>query len=395
MVGHKVLIENKKNQKWPSWPVYGYAEKKSINRVLSSNQIFASKEVRSFEKEFAKFNNSKYAKCVGNGTQGLHLALAALDIGVGDEVIVTNYSWISSASCILMQNAIPVFCDIEEDTLGIDPKKIINKITKKTKAIIVVHMFGYMCKIDKIAEIAKQKKIYLIEDASHAHGSSYKKINAGNYGDIGVFSLHQRKNLPSGEGGILVCKKEKINKRIYQLRSFGSKELSFNYRMTEFCAAIGRVRLKKLKKDNKIRRSNADFLIRIFKDFEGITFLKPMNKSKCVYHKLVLKFNKNYFKLNLKKFIKKLQMNGILIKETYPPLNEHPHFNPIVKPARGIPWKWKLLSKNRCLPLKLKNLKFPISNNLINNVLIELDINPLVTKKMLKNFYELCLKFKK
>ena len=391
----KELTEKKKNQKWPSWPIYGEREKKSINRVLSSNQIFASKEVKLFEKEFANFNNSKFASCVGNGTQGLHLALAALDIGVGDEVIVTNYSWISTASCILMQNAIPVFCDIEEDTLGIDPNKIISKISKKTKAIIVVHMFGYMCKIDKITEIARRKRIHLIEDASHAHGSSYKKIKAGNYGDIGVFSLHQRKNLPSGEGGILVCKNKKIYKKIYQLRSFGSKELSFNYRMTEFCASIARERLKKLNKDNKKRQDNAEYLFRIFKDFEGITLLKPMVKSECVYHKLVLKFKKKYFKFNIKDFIRKVQMNGILIKETYPPLNEHPHFNPIGRPARGIPWKWKLVSKNRSFPLRLKNLKFPISNKLINNNLIELDINPLVTKSMLKNFYKLCLKFKK
>ena len=385
----------KNSNHWPTWPKYGEKERISINRVLSSNQISGAKEVEFFEKEFASYNNSKFAHCVGNATQGLHLALAALNIGVGDEVIVTNYSWISTASCILMQNAVPVFCDIEEDTLGINPDEIVKKISKKTKAIIIVHMFGYMCKIDKISKIAKQKKIHLIEDASHAHGSSYKKIKAGNYGDIGVFSLHQRKNLSSGEGGIVVCKSKKIAKKIYQLRSFGSRELSYNYRMTEFCAAIARVRLKNLKRDNKKRQNNAEFLSKIFKDFKGINFLKPKDKSECVYHKLVLKFQKKYFKINLKGFIRKMQNNGVLIKETYPPLNEHSHFNPVIRSSRGIPWKWKLVSRNNNFPLMLKNLKFPVSNKLIKTTLIELDINPQVTKKMLKNFHKLCLKFRK
>ncbi len=385
----------KNSSHWPSWPRYGDKERKSINRVLSSNQISGAKEVEFFEKEFAVFNNSKFAHCVGNATQGLHLALAALNVGVGDEVIVTNYSWISTASCILMQNAIPVFCDIEEDTLGINPKEIEKKISKKTKAIIIVHMFGYICKIEEIAKIAKQKKIHLIEDASHAHGSSYKKIKAGNYGDIGVFSLHQRKNLSSGEGGIIVCKSKKIAKKIYKLRSFGSKELSYNYRMTEFCAAIARERLKNLNSDNKKRKNNAEFLFKTFKNFKGITFLKPRDKSECVYHKLVLKFQKKYFRFNLKVFIKKMQKKGVLIKETYPPLNEHSHFNPVIRSSRGIPWKWKLISNNKKFPLMLKNLKFPVSNKLIKTNLIELDINPHVTKKMLINFYKLCLKLRK
>ena len=191
-----------KNISWPTWPNYTKKDVASVIRVVRSNQIFAAKEVKKFEEQFSKYNKSKYVKAVGNATQGLHLALSALEIGHEDEVIVTNYSWISTASCILMQNAKPVFVDIELDTLGADPSKIEKSITKKTKAIIVVHMFGNPCKILEIKKIGKKNKLYLIEDASHAHGSTINKKKIGNFSDISVFSCHQRKNLSAGEGGL-------------------------------------------------------------------------------------------------------------------------------------------------------------------------------------------------
>ena len=123
-----------KTIKWPTWPNYTKKDVDAVKRVIKSNQIFAAKEVKKFEAQFSKYNKSKYVKAVGNATQGLHLALSALNIGYGDEVIVTSYSWISTASCILMQNARPVFVYIELDTLGADPKKIEKAITKKNKS---------------------------------------------------------------------------------------------------------------------------------------------------------------------------------------------------------------------------------------------------------------------
>ncbi|MDA7636498.1 aminotransferase class I/II-fold pyridoxal phosphate-dependent enzyme, partial [Candidatus Pelagibacter sp.] len=219
-----------KKIQWPSWPNYTKKDVSAVTKVVKSNQIFSANEVRKFENQFSKFNKSKYVKAVGNATQGLHLALSALEIGYGDEVIVTNYSWISTASCVLMQNAKPIFVDIELDTLGADPKKIEKLITKKTKAIIVVHMFGNPCKINEIKKIASKNKIYLIEDASHAHGAEYNKKKVGNFSDIAVFSCHQRKNLSAGEGGLVVSKNKLLDNRVYKLRSFGEKKLSYNYR---------------------------------------------------------------------------------------------------------------------------------------------------------------------
>lgn len=373
-------MKNLKKKKWTKWPLYGVDEKLAVNRVINSNQLFAKKEVKNFEKEFQDYNESKNVYCVGNATQGLHLALAALGIGVGDEVIVTNYSWISSASCILMQNAVPIFCDIEEETLGIDPEKIISKITNKTKAILFVHMFGNPCKIKKIQSIAKKYKLYLIEDASHAHGATYDGKKIGNFSDVAVFSAHQRKNLSCGEGGIVVSKKENIGREIYKLRSFGAKELSYNYRMTEFSAAIGRVRLKKLNDENRIRNENANYIFEKTKNFEEFCFIKPDLNSYSSYHKLILKIEK---KINLNNFILEMNKMGISFEKTYPPLNIHSNFNPSKKIARGIPWKWTLY-KNSIKAQKNQNkLNFPKTEELSLRKLAQIDIDSTVNKSNL------------
>ena len=154
--------------------------------------FFAGKKVLEFESKFKDFTNSKYAVAVGNATQGLHLSLAALNIGKGDEVITTPFSFISSASSILMQNAIPIFVDCISETLSPNFNEIEKKITNRTKAIILVHPFGYSFRADEIKKLCKKYNLYFIEDASHAHGLIYKKKHAGTFGDIGVFSLHQR-----------------------------------------------------------------------------------------------------------------------------------------------------------------------------------------------------------
>ncbi len=316
-----------KNIKWPTWPNYTKKDVASVIRVVKSNQIFAAKEVKKFEEQFSKYNKSKYVKAVGNATQGLHLALSALEIGYGDEVIVTNYSWISTASCILMQNAKPVFVDIELDTLGADPSKIEKSITKNTKAIIVVHMFGNPCKISKIKKIAKKYKLYLIEDASHSHGSTINNKKVGNFSDISVFSCHQRKNLSAGEGGLVVSKKKIIDNKIYKLRSFGDKKLSYNYRMTEFCAAIGQNSLKNLDFENKYRNNNVAYLFKNFSFSKYFKIIEPQKGCSTTYHKLPLIYEYKKFNKNIDFFIKFMNNSGIPFSHAYTPLNHHSNFN--------------------------------------------------------------------
>jgi len=377
---------------WPVWPQYGRKEKLAIDKVLASNQLFAAKQVKLFEKKFSKFIDSKFALGVGNATQGLHLALAALNVGENHEVITTPFSWISSASCILMQNAIPVFADCDEKTLSLDPVEVKKKFSNRTKAIIYVHPFGYPSNnISKVYKIAKKYQINLIEDASHAHGLKINGKYAGNFSDISVFSLHQRKAIPVGDGGVVATKSKNLYEKIRRLRSFGDKDLSYNYRMTEFAASLGCVRLERLNKDNEIRIKNAEYLIKLFKNND---YLQPLelNTSKPVYYKFLLKI-KNPSKI-MDKSIFEIQKKGIpllKIRKGWNLLHRHPHFNPRINLARGIPWK-KPEYKGQMKNVIYKKLKFPKIEYIVDKQLLELDISPPVNKNLLTKFYNLVSK---
>jgi perosamine synthetase len=358
---------------WPSWPQYGDEEYAAVDRVIRSNQIYADEEVRKFEHQYAEYSNCSYALGLGNATQGLHLALAALDIGIGDEVIVTPYSWISSASCILMQNAVPVFCDIERESFGIDPQKIEEKITNRTKAIIVVHMFGYPAKMAEISAIADKHGIPIIEDASHAHGAKIGNVSVGNFGAISVFSLHQRKALSVGDGGIVCTNQERIYKKIRKLRSFGDDDLSYNYRMTEFAGALGQVGLNKLNQHNKIRQQNAELLAELLTNQKDIKVLIGNESNETVYYAVLIMVIGNFSDLDAR--ISQLQNLGIPIRKTWAPLHVHPHFNPLDIPARGLPWQhsdYDGLMKGKVY----SQLDLPVTNEYCPNKLLELYIHP-------------------
>lgn len=356
-------MNKNKKIKWPLWPRYDKKCETLVSKVVKANRIFNGPKVKEFEKKFQKFNDSNFAVAVGNGTQALHLALAAINVNHNDEVIVTNFSWISSASCILMQRARPVFCDIEKSTLGIDPDEIEKKITKKTKAIIVVHMYGIICKIKEIKKIAKKYRLKIIEDASHAHGATLNGNKAGNFGDIGIFSLHQRKNIPSGEGGIIVCKNKKIANTIYKLRSFGHPELSYNYRMSEFSAVLALYFLKKIDKENNTRQKNAEYLIRKLKKNKNIKFYYPDKNRKSSFYKLIINFNFKK-KINLNYIVKKLNKTNIPVSRVYQPLNIHSHFN-------------KKNLKKLNINADTNSIKYPVTYQVYNYKLLQIDINSL------------------
>lgn len=376
---------------WPEWPIFFNEEQKKIKEVLKTNILFNGRETKQLELEFSKYNNSKYVKVVGNATQGLHLSLAALGIGAGDEVIVTNYSWISTASCILMQNAIPVFVDIEPKNLSIDLNQIEKKINSKTKAIIFVHMFGYITDPYKLIRLAKKYKLKLIEDASHAHGASYQNKKAGNFGDIAVLSMQQRKNLSCGDGAIVVCKNNYLSNKIYQLRSFGNKELSYNYRISEIAAGIARVRLKRLNQENKQRKEIALKIEKKMNSLKSISILKPEKNTTAVYYKLIFFYEYKNFKKNLDFFIKFMNQNKIPITKTYPPLNLHSNFNLDFIPARGTTWKKPFTKKK--FPKKMKYLHFPITSELSLKRVFQLNIPPYLKEKHINNLVNKIKKF--
>lgn len=370
-----------RSKPWPTWPTYTTEDERAVIRVIRSNQLFAANEVASFEKEYSQYVGSNYAKALGNATQGLHLALAALDIGINDEIIVTGYSWISSASCVLMQNATPVFVDCECETYGLDPDKIKTAISQNTKAIILVHMFGYPAKVEEVLKIAKDNKISLIEDASHAHGASVNGKFCGTFGDIGVFSLHQRKSLPAGDGGIIVTNSDNINQKIYRLRSFGDESLSYNYRMTEFTAAIARTRLQYLDQQNLIRIHNAEYLQSLLIDTDYINVKKPRTCAKGVYYSVCIEYSGWRVGVGLANFLEYLLTQGVPFRKTWQPIHKHPHFNPKSIPPRGIPWNSFKSEKEQICIKRMKDIKLPNIENLCENVVIELDVHPPVNFK--------------
>ncbi len=259
-----------------SLPVTGDEEWQALKEPLATGWLTAGPKVRAFETAFAERHQVKYAIAVTSATTALHLALVALDIKEGDEVIVPAFTWVSTANVVLYQGAKVVFCDIDPATFNLDPTQLASKITPKTKAIMVVHLFGLCAPMDEIKAIAGN--IPLIEDGACAAGSAYKGVPAGGLGLMGCFSFHPRKSITTGEGGMITTNDDVLGEKLQILRNHGasiSEEqrhhgakpyilpdfnvLGYNYRMTDLQGAIGEVQLKKL--DNFIdeRAKWADF----------------------------------------------------------------------------------------------------------------------------------------
>jgi len=268
-------------KKFKSYNTIGNEEKTAVNRVLDEGvlsgfmgswdekQFFGGKEVRQFENNWSKFIDVKHTITVNSASSGLHIALKACDIKAGDEVIVSPFSMSVSASAPLLWGAKPVFADIDENHYNISPESIKEKITKKTKAIIVVHIFGCPADMDEIMKIAKDYKLCVIEDASQAPGALYKGKNVGSIGDIGIFSLNVHKHIQTGEGGICTTNSDEMALKMQLLRNHAevvvkdieredlSDLIGFNFRLTEIQAAIATEQLKKLQKEIEIRQNYA------------------------------------------------------------------------------------------------------------------------------------------
>jgi len=234
--------------------------KEAIERVLDSGWYVLGQEVSKFEEEFANYNDIDHCIGVGSGTEALNIALQALEIGSGDEVITTSHTAVATASAIDLAGATPVFVDIEKDYYTIDPKLIDAAITNKTKAIIPVHIYGQPCDMDPIIKIARSCNLKVIEDCAQAHGARYKSERVGTIGDIGCFSFYPTKNLGAiGDGGALLTCDKKIAEKIRLMREYGweqryiSSLKGWNSRLDEIQAAVLRVKLMKLDTDNSRR----------------------------------------------------------------------------------------------------------------------------------------------
>jgi len=276
--------------------------------AVKSGQWLHGKRTEEFEKQFAKFCNVKYAASVSSGTTALFLALKKFDVKKGDEVLVPSFSFVATASTVSMCGAKPVFVDINAKNFTIDPKDIERKITKKTKGIVPVHLFGHSADMDQIMKIAKQQSLFIIEDAAQAHGSRYKGKKIGSIGHVACFSFYPSKNLTvCGDGGMVTSNNHNFIEKIKILRNHGRKEkyihttLGYNFKLSEIQAGIGIVRLKNLAKNNLLRRKIAH---RYDTDLSQ-SVIKPGEESwgTHVYHQYSIQTNlrdklKNYLTKN-------------------------------------------------------------------------------------------------
>jgi perosamine synthetase len=281
-------------------PSFGNEEVEAVKKVLESGIVASGPRTQTFEKEFSEYLSVDHAIAVTNGTVALDVSLKALELGPGDEVITSAFSFVASGNCILFQKSKPVFADINPKTFNIDPSDVAEKITAKTKAIIPVHMFGQPAEMTALKEIAEDKGIWLVEDAAQAHGAEYNKKKAGTIGNMGCFSFYATKNMTVGEGGMITTNNEKLAAKVRSLINHGQNRkyhhdtLGYNYRMTDLCAAIGLVQLKKLDGFNMKRRENAALLSNGINNIKGLTSPYVDKKVKHVFHQYAIRVEDNY-----------------------------------------------------------------------------------------------------
>ncbi len=324
-----------------------------IKKVVKFNDFTLGFEVERFENNFKKLINAKYCIGVGSGTDAIYMSLKCLGLSNNDEVITTPYTFYATINAIAQAGCKPVYVDAKDD-FNINPDLIEKKITKKTKAILVVHWAGRICEMEKIKKIAKKHKLYLIEDACHAALATKNGIYAGNFGDIGCFSLHPLKNLNVwGDGGMIVTKNKNIEKKLKLLRNHGLinrneiKIFGINSRLDTVQAVVANHLLGKLKHITKKRRYNAFLLDEGLKNNENIKIPTRKEKLVEVFHLYCLRANKR------DKLIKFLNSKGIDAKKHYPiPMHLQTPSKKIGNYKRGdFPFAEKLCDETVSLPV--------------------------------------------
>ncbi|MCM1567415.1 MAG: DegT/DnrJ/EryC1/StrS family aminotransferase [Dehalobacter sp.] len=280
-------------------PLIGQEEIDGVIEVLKSGTIAEGQKVKEFEEAFARYIGVEHAVAVNSGTAALHVALLARGIGKGDEVITTPFTFIATANCIIYANAKPVFADIDPDTYNIDPEDIKRKITKNTKAIIPVDLYGHPADMKPIVDIAEDYGLSVIEDACQAHGAEYDGKKCGSF-QTGCFSFYPTKNMTTSEGGIITSNDPEFDERARMIKSHGSKVryyhdiLGYNLRMTDISAAIGLAQLKKVTAFNEKRIENSKYLTRRLEGIRGIK--TPVIKQGCkhVFHQYTIRITKEF-----------------------------------------------------------------------------------------------------
>jgi len=308
-------------------------EKEYVNEAISTGWIGSSgKFIERFEDLFAKYCRTSYGVSCCNGTVALHLALAALGIKKGDEVVIPAFTMIATANAVLYTGATPVLVDCDEETWCIDSKKIEEKITPKTRAIMPVHIYGHPCDMDPIIETARKHNLHVIEDAAEAHGAEYKGKRCGSLGDIGCFSFYVNKIITTGEGGMCVTNSKELAERMKKLKNhafetprFVHKEGGFNYRFTNIHAAIGLAQAENAEKLVEARRSTGLRYNKLLQGVKGLILPVEKPYAKNVYWMYGVLLD-DKVKLSKEEVMKKLDEAGIETRSFFMPMNLQPVF---------------------------------------------------------------------
>lgn len=338
-------------------PIIAEEEIAAVNDVLASGMLAQGPKVAEFEANFAAYCGTKYAVAVNSGTAALHAALYAAGVRQEDEVITTPFSFIATINPILMLSAKPVLVDISTETFNIDSTLLEAAISKKTKAIIPVHLYGQPANMDEINAIAVKHGLLVIEDACQAIGATYGDKKAGNLGDLGCFSLYATKNIMCGEGGVVTTNNENHALAIKKFRQHGMTatydydELGYNYRMTDLQAAIAVEQLRKVDNFNTRRQQNAEALSEGLENVNGIELPRTGEGRSHVFHQYTVRVNDD-FPRSRDDFVKVLRENGVGAGVYYPkPLHAYPHIAKLGYALGDFPEAEKAASQVVSLPV--------------------------------------------
>ena len=375
--------------KFPAYePWISKDDKLIVNKTLGQSMLTLGPQLEKFEAAFCKYTKSKYAIAVSNCTAGLHLSLKALGIKEYDEVIIPDLTFVADASAILSCNAKPVIVDINENDFFLSITNLKKNITKRTKAIIPVHIYGQVCNIDEVLDVALDNNLKIIEDCAHAVGTFHNSKHVGTLGNTGCFSFYPTKNITTAEGGMVITNSKKIADKVRQLRSHGmSKSLKsrysseypwifditepgYNYRLDEIRASLGISQLKRIKKINELRKNAAFYYHSKLQNISGIVLPDMVNNKTHSYHLYTIRVTK-LFKLSRNQLFKKLKQAGIRTTVYWMPMHKYTAFR------------------------KFANLSDVKNTSKIYNEILALPLFPSITKKHQDNVIKIIKSFQK
>ena len=322
-----------KDADWPRWPQWDECEERALREVLNSGHWQAGPQVEAFEVEFAAYQGAAHAVCVTNGTSSLEMALRAVGVGPGDEVVVPSYTFAASALSVMAVGATPVLVDVEPETLNIHPQAVEAALSARTKAVMPVHVGGRPVDLDRLPQVAADNGLAIVEDAAHAHGSEWRGERIGSHGACASFSFQTGKSMTSGDGGCLVTSDDEIARQLRSLRNFGRgvsgqpERVGGNARMTEFQAAVLRCQLRRLDEQIEQRQRNVDLLRTTLHHLPGIRVAEDDARvTRHPYYQVVLHYDAETFGLPKPLLLRALAAEGVPLEGGYAPLHRVPLF---------------------------------------------------------------------